>query len=850
VTIASLIVDVAANTVKLTKDVDQINNKLGSIEKIAGTVGKTLAGAFTVTAVVGAAKQVIDFASHLTDLSQKLGVSTSTIQKWELAFAESGVPIDAVARASTELANRLVGGDKSAVAALQKLGIPIAELKRMSPEDQFNKVADAVGNIQNKSEQIYASKTLFGKGGVALLAGLNGHLAETTAKFEAMGLIIDEKMIAAADDFGDQLGLMGKQLLAIIASVLGPMLPALSAFGNALMAIGGIVGDLTKGFIDWSVKGLVAAWSGINRFLSSMLDAAQSIPLVGKHLGFLSGASETLKRNAVDADRYLVELFTTTDKVGMSAKKAAPPLLGLGDAADSTGRKAAKAAEGLKLLAAHNLKLTDPDDMKIGGLPMVGLLGDLSQAARDHMRDLQPLDATMLDFGTVTLPNVTSSLQRTAAATASFGTTLKTNMKSSLSGLNGIFQSAFEGGGGVKGAIQSFATNAVAGITSAIPVIGPIISQFSGAIVAGFKKLFGGVSQAELDGRKAVQGFEQQLASTLTATQKLEAGGQQWKMTTIAVRDAYLATGRSSAEAEIAVKKLWDSSKLGAEATKAAIDEVNAVLQEQQADQKRAKELIDEYHISIDQLGPAFRAQQLNEQAKSVMNDFRVMVDVLGVDAPVAIDLMKDKINAYIHDAIATGTEVPASMQPMLQKMVDMGVLTDDNGVAITDLKTSGITFAETLTQGIDRIVAKFDQLMEKLGLIPSALNAIPDVDVAVNANVHWNVPDFPARDVEFASRGGLVTSSGIQYLAGGGTVLPFVPRGTDTVPAMLTPGELVLNRREAHAYRAGAGDQVSLSEWKALRASQERTERYLTGQFAKDLARANRDAIQTAGRR
>ena len=32
-------------------------------------------------------------------------------------------------------------------------------------------------------------------------------------------------------------------------------------------------------------------------------------------------------------------------------------------------------------------------------------------------------------------------------------------------------------------------------------------------------------------------------------------------------------------------------------------------------------------------------------------------------------------------------------------------------------------------------------------------------------------------------------------YAASGATILPFVPRGTDTVPAMLTPGEGVVSR-------------------------------------------------------
>ena len=51
-----------------------------------------------------------------------------------------------------------------------------------------------------------------------------------------------------------------------------------------------------------------------------------------------------------------------------------------------------------------------------------------------------------------------------------------------------------------------------------------------------------------------------------------------------------------------------------------------------------------------------------------------------------------------------------------------------------------------------------------------------------------------------FAATGGLITTSGVKYLADGGIVSPlskmFVPKGTDTIPAMLSPGEIVMSRR------------------------------------------------------
>jgi hypothetical protein len=63
-----------------------------------------------------------------------------------------------------------------------------------------------------------------------------------------------------------------------------------------------------------------------------------------------------------------------------------------------------------------------------------------------------------------------------------------------------------------------------------------------------------------------------------------------------------------------------------------------------------------------------------------------------------------------------------------------------------------------------------------------------------------------------FGSTGGMVTNDGFKYFASGG-----LARGTDTVPAMLTPGEFVVNRqatrenfRELRDINSGRGQQAS----------------------------------------
>lgn len=326
-----------------------------------------------------------------------------------------------------------------------------------------------------------------------------------------------------------------------------------------------------------------------------------------------------------------------------------------------------------------------------------------------------------------------------------------------FAGLPQLLQQAFTGGGGLSGfgkalesglgvlagqqlitgpltsmfnktapaLLNSFGMTMTTAIGGAIPLIGPAIGALAPMFISGIKKLFGGVSEDVLKARDTVASFETQLASTLTAQQKTEAGNVTWKMTVIALRDAYIATGKSEVEAMAAAEALWASSKNGAAGAKAAIDQVNAVLNEGKKDQADLDAATKKYKFSIEELGPAMQRQQLSQQAAGLENDFRLLVGS-GMAVKTVLEHMSDSINAFLHDAQKTGSEVPAEMKPILEKMIEMGTLTDANGNKITDLGSSGITFSETMTQGFSRIVDKLTELINKIADTTGALNGIP----------------------------------------------------------------------------------------------------------------------------
>jgi hypothetical protein len=108
-----------------------------------------------------------------------------------------------------------------------------------------------------------------------------------------------------------------------------------------------------------------------------------------------------------------------------------------------------------------------------------------------------------------------------------------------------------------------------------------------GAAIGGaflLKKLFGGPSEQEKEGREVATNFRVGLEEGLSQAQLAEAAGidgivsenEKWKLSVIAIRDAYIAAGKTEAEALAAANALWAAEKKGGAEVQKVIEEINA----------------------------------------------------------------------------------------------------------------------------------------------------------------------------------------------------------------------------------------------------------------------------------
>jgi hypothetical protein len=136
---------------------------------------------------------------------------------------------------------------------------------------------------------------------------------------------------------------------------------------------------------------------------------------------------------------------------------------------------------------------------------------------------------------------------------------------------------------------------------------------------------------------------------------------------------------------------------------------------------------------------------------------------------------MQDYLHQAADEATKLGIPLDANTQLMIDQSKELGIWKDASKSAT------------------DQMIDSMGKLVDKVGTLIDMLTHMPQPDAPwANWGAPPTVPSAPASPPPGYATGGIV-----QAFASGGNVLPFAPRGTDTVPAMLTPGERVLTQQQ-----------------------------------------------------
>jgi hypothetical protein len=191
---------------ELARLTDAGKQPVSVFQQIGGVLGPmqaAIAGAFSVSAVIGFAKGVGEFAGHMVDLSDETQISTSRLQAWNYLLTGAGLTVDDFTTSVQQMQKRLADGDDSAVGAVTRLGLQVDKLLQENPDDAFIDIAEAVAKIGNQGQRTALMFDLFGRSGSQMLRVVSAELGKTIDDIEHSGAVIDDYLIRKADQFDD-----------------------------------------------------------------------------------------------------------------------------------------------------------------------------------------------------------------------------------------------------------------------------------------------------------------------------------------------------------------------------------------------------------------------------------------------------------------------------------------------------------------------------------------------------------------------------------------------------------------------------------------------------------------------
>lgn len=487
---------ITASIAKFQASIDQVQTKLAALEKsgketaggmklLAGIeIGKlavsgisSMIGMMTsaTSTVIGMANEMRTAADAVGKLSSATGFAHEPLQVLSHMADLSGVGFENFSAAARIMGKNLgdaANGTGEAGKALQLLGLDVNSLLRLSPEQQFIRIAKAIDGVEDPAKRSAAAAKIFGESGIKLIpmfANIEQNAAATADEMLSLGMVLSKLQIQNVEAMNDSFTKVYKTAFSIGSQVLANFAPMLEDANNKLLEFvknfqgvngetggQGLANFLTEAFFTgvellagWSeafINGLTQVAAFLSDTVGTLLDATASAaswfadestvsalqnaanaahefaesargfsvdlsgPVKSAIEEFRSSSSDT--RTALDDfKKGISESSAAIDKASSSSSLFEKELEMLGLSSSDASAKTKKAGESVE-------KLTDA---AAGGWMPLTALGDSGSAATNAMALLRVKTAeqsSMAALSADTLERLAAEAARTAATLA------------------------------------------------------------------------------------------------------------------------------------------------------------------------------------------------------------------------------------------------------------------------------------------------------------------------------------------------------------------------------------------------------------------------------------------------
>lgn len=254
---------------------DMAGSAAGALGPVGVAVGAVAAASVAATGtLLHLAEGFGDMAEKLDQTSQKLGMATADVMRWNAVAGMAGISQQSFSMSMVRLEKAMAGaasGGKKAAGAFQQLGIDVKAAK--NPTEVVMQIADKFKTMPDGPQKIALAMQTMGRAGSQLIPVLNGGrdaLLEQMKMAEEYGVVMDDAFIQkglAVDDAMDQMNMGMDGVRNTLYDSLAPaMLSTVEGINGLIKAFiasykeGGVVKDIMDGVaVTFDVLGKIGS---------------------------------------------------------------------------------------------------------------------------------------------------------------------------------------------------------------------------------------------------------------------------------------------------------------------------------------------------------------------------------------------------------------------------------------------------------------------------------------------------------------------------------------------------------------------------------------------------------------
>ena len=240
--VGDVAIKVGADTAALTTGMRGAEMSLAKFGKVAGA-----ALAATAIAMVALTAKSMANIDVLAKQARSLGLTTQAFQKMAMVAGEAGVEAGNMSNMLGKMQrniDELRQGTVTQTEAFGRLGVSIADLQGLSPDEQFAKIASSLDAIKDPAEKTALAMEVFGKSGrdaINMLSDYGSKAAEAAEFQNRFGIAVSQATSDNVEAANDAVGRLGMVMEGLGNTMAGVVAPAIEGTANAIIAFVGSV---------------------------------------------------------------------------------------------------------------------------------------------------------------------------------------------------------------------------------------------------------------------------------------------------------------------------------------------------------------------------------------------------------------------------------------------------------------------------------------------------------------------------------------------------------------------------------------------------------------------------------